>query len=526
MKISILDSTLRDGAQGEGISFTVEDKLLIAKKLDALSIDYIEGGNPFSNPKDAEFFAEAKNIAFSHSKLVAFGSTRRKNCKAHDDPGLNAIIASGAGVAAIFGKSSEMQVREILNTTNDENLEMIQSSVAFLKQQGLAVFFDAEHFFDGYKENAEYALSCIEAASAGGADAIVLCDTNGASFPDEIYKIVSEVCSVTECDVGIHCHNDNGCAAANTIMAVKAGATHVQGTYLGFGERSGNANLSTIIPDLQLKLNYSCIKEECMQKLTKTARYIADIANIIMDKSLPYVGDNAFSHKGGMHVDGVSKNSASFEQIDPASIGNRRHILLSEVSGRSAMLSMITDIDPHITKDSMETARLVEILKQKEFEGYLYESAPASLELVIRRELNQFSPFFAIKRFKVIGEQSREGQSGISSALINLRVGNETEITADEGEGPVDALDRALKKAVMSFYPQIRYLRLIDYKVRVIEPKDATAASVRVLITTTDGLKTWTTIGVSRDIIEASLAGLTDAIEYSLIKSGENCPHD
>lgn len=516
-KVRIFDSTLRDGIQAEGISYSISDKLAIAKALDHLSIDYIEAGNPYSNPRDMEFFKLAQKENFSHAELVAFGSTRHKDRRAEEDPNLLALLASGANVITIFGKSHAMQVREVLGTTLEYNLQMIMESISFLKQNGLTVFFDAEHFFDGYLMDAEYALSCLEAAQTAGADAVVLCDTNGGRFPDEICQITAEVKSVTSCAIGIHCHNDNGCAVASSILAVRAGATQVQGTFLGFGERCGNANLSAIIPSLQLKLGYSCILPEKMKLLTQTARLIADQSNFILDRGMPYVGDSAFSHKGGMHVDGVSKNTSTFEHISPEMVGNKRNILISELSGRSAVLSAIHEVDPNITKESKEAIELTELLKELESKGYLFESASASLSLLIAKKLGQFRPYFHLQRFKVIGEQDNEG-GGLSSAMITIKVGDQTEISAAEGDGPVHALDLALKKAISRFYPEIKNLRLVDYKVRVMEPERATAATVRVLIVTSDKTGTWGSVGVSKDIIEASLNALLDSIEYKLMK--------
>ncbi len=518
MIVKIFDSTLRDGAQAENISFTLQDKMLIAKKLDKLSVSYIEGGNPASNLKDMEFFNHAHELQLENAKIVAFGATRRRDTKVDEDSNVVALLQSNAEVICIFGKTSAVQVTEILNTTLEENLTMIYDTIKFFKDNKKEVIFDAEHFFDGYKGQAEYALKCLETAQNAGADTIVLCDTNGGSFPSEVFEIVSTVKAKIKTEIGIHCHNDNGCGVANSIMAVKAGAVHVQGTYIGFGERCGNANLSSLIPSLQLKLGYRCIKEECMERLTKTARFIAEIANISLDKSLPYVGRSAFAHKGGMHVDGVGKNPISFEHIPPEIVGNQRNLLISEMAGRSAMLSVIKEIDPSITKESKEAKELIEILKELEYKGYLFESASASLELLVRKHLKRFSPFFKLQRFKVIGEQTTSGQANLSSAMIKIGVGGQSEIAAAEGEGPVHALDTALKKAVQHFYPTIEGMRLIDYKVRVMEPSDATAATVRVLISTTDGEDIWTTVGVSRDIIEASLNALVDAIEYKLMK--------
>lgn len=522
-KITVFDTTLRDGAQGEGISYTLRDKLAISHKLDRMGIDYIEGGNPFSNPRDMELFQALLHNPLSHAKPVAFGSTRRKDGSAEADANLNALLESGAETISVFGKADKAQVVDILQTTPEENLAMISDSIRFLKQHGRTVFFDAEHFFDGYLANPAYALAALHAAESAGADALILCDTKGGLLPQAVAEIISAVQAAVSTELGIHCHNDIGCAAANTILAVQSGCSQIQGTFLGFGERCGNTNLSTVIPTLQIKLGYSCVDDSQLCRLTKTARFIADLTNIPLDKGLPYVGGAAFSHKGGMHVDGVTKNTASFEHIPPEKVGNKRNILLSEVSGRAAMLPLIREVDPTITKDSPEAQKLTDLLKERESQGYLFESAQASLELLVTKALGKFRPFFRIQRFKVIGEQDEQGHAGLSSAMINIRVGEDIEITAAEGDGPVHALDRALKRAVVRFYPCVGSLRLIDYKVRVIEPSDATAALVRVLITTTNGQEIWSTIGVSRDIIKASLDALMESLEYSLLRE-ENTP--
>lgn len=520
-KVTIFDSTLRDGAQGEGISYTLHDKLEIVRELDRLSVHYIEAGNPGSNPKDMEFFQAVKKLPLRYARLVAFGSTRRKDAAPEEDSNLSALLSAQTDVVSIFGKSSLLHVTQVLKTTPENNLAMIADTIRFLKAHGKKVFFDAEHFFDGYIESPEYALSCLKTAQEAGAEVLILCDTNGGTLPDEIYRITTEVLRVTGATLGIHCHNDNGCAAANTLMAVQAGVTQIQGTFIGFGERCGNTNLSTVIPSLQLKMGFSCLEPDCLPLITKGARFIAEISNVILDNSMPYVGASAFAHKGGMHVDGVRKNSRSFEHVSPESVGNKRNILVSEVAGRAAMLSVIREIDPSITKESDEAKELTDLLKDMESEGYLFESAGASLELLLRRHLHRFQPFFRVYRFKVIGEQNDSGKAGISTAVINVKVGDQHEVTAAEGEGPVHALDMALKKAVARFYPQIQRLRLTDYKVRVMEPSDATAASVRVMITTSNGRDIWTTVGVSRDIIEASLHALTDSLEYQLMKDAE-----
>lgn len=516
-KVSVFDSTLRDGAQAENITFTVEDKLNIVKSLDKLGIDYIEAGNPGSNPKDLEFFDRAKELSLDHAKLVAFGSTRRRDTSVEDDKNVQALLTAETEIVAIFGKSWNMHVTEIIRTTLEQNLKMIADTTAFFVSKGKEVFFDAEHFFDGYKENPDYAIQSLLAAEKAGASYLVLCDTNGGCFPDEISAIVSDVISKVKTPVGIHCHDDTGCGVANTIAAVKAGSAQVQGTFIGYGERCGNANLSAIIPGLQCKLGYECIPPEKMERLTKTARYVAEISNMILPNTLPYVGKSAFAHKGGMHVDGVTKNPRSFEHMPPEAVGNRRNVLLSEVSGKAALFSKLENLGDEVSKDSPEAGALVELIKDYEYKGYQFETATASLELLALKHLGKFKPFFEVTDFKVIGEQSAEGSHNRDYAMIKIIVGDQHEITADEGDGPVHALDIALRKAVGKFYPVIEKIRLIDYKVRVIEPKDATAAKVRVFIETTDGENTWTTVSVSADVINASLNALIDSVEYKLL---------
>lgn len=521
-KLKIFDSTLRDGAQAEGISFTVEDKLKIVNVLDSLGITYIEAGNPGSNPKDLEFFELARNLNLKNSKLVAFGSTRRRDIDVDADKNVQSLLSANTDTVAIFGKSWDFHVTDIIHTTLDENLEMIKDTIQFFKSKGKEVIFDAEHFFDGYKSNPEYALSTLKAAKAGGCDCLTLCDTNGGMFPLEIYNIIKEVIKrFPDIDVGIHCHNDGGMAVANSILAVQAGATQVQGTYLGFGERCGNANLSTIIANLQLKYDYNCILQDQLQNLTSVAHQLAEIANVKINKSEPYVGKAAFSHKGGMHIDGVSKSPMSFEHINPEKIGNERKFLMSEVAGRSTIISKIQRIKPSITRESPETQIIIDALKELEFKGYQFEGAEGSFELLVRKKLGKYKPFFELEHFKIIGEQPTKDSKPSSSTLIKVTVDGKTEVTAAEGDGPVNALDLALRKALEVFYPDLKNIRLTDYKVRVLDTKTATAAKVRVLIESTDGNDSWTTVGVSTDIIEASWLALVDSIEYKLIKDVE-----
>ncbi len=514
-KIEIFDSTLRDGAQGETVSFSVEDKLNIARVLDRLGVDYIEAGNPFSNPKDAEFFRRARELGLERSRLVAFGSTRRRNMPVEQDRNCQALLESGVECVAVFGKSSQWQVREVLGTTQEENLRMIYDTVSYLTKAGKRVFFDGEHFFDGYKQNPYYAEQTLRAAQEAGAYRLVLCDTNGGCFPDEIQGIVGEMCKKFPGMIGIHCHDDTGCAVANTLAAVHGGVVHVQGTYIGIGERCGNTNLSTVIADLQLKQGYPCIPADRVREMTQAARQISEICNIHLPHTMAYVGESAFAHKGGMHVDGVMKNSAAFEHISPEAVGNRRQILLSEVAGRAALAAKVQTFLPDLPENAPEVARLVDTLKELEFEGYQFEAAAASFELVVLKQLKRFTPFFQLVLFRIIGEQDQADRH-MASAMVKLRVGERYEITADEGDGPVHALDRALRKALEVFYPTLAGVRLIDYKVRVMEAGKATASMVRVLIESSDGRHMWTTVGVSKDIINASMRALVDSMEYKL----------
>lgn len=516
-KIIMYDSTLRDGAQALGISFTVEDKLKIVDKLDKLGIDYIEAGNPSSNPKDLEFFDRALKLKLTTAKLIAFGATRRAGITVQEDANVQSLLKAGTEAVAVFGKSWDFQVTDILKTTLDENIRMIYDTIKFFKVNGKTVVYDAEHFFDGYDANPQYALETLRAAYKAGVDSICLCDTKGGSLPSHISKITKIVLSEVGCPIGIHCHNDNGMAVAGSIAAVEAGALQIQGTINGFGERCGNANLCTIIPNLQLRMGYQCIPEGNMSKLTTTARFVSEIANIIHDERAPFVGNCAFAHKAGMHADAVNKNTYAYEMINPELVGNQRIILMSEVAGRSAVMSIINMVDSSITKDSPETRKIIERLKELEYEGYQYEGAESSFELVIRKMLGKYKPFFELMEFKVIVNEPTVSVN--SSAMIKILVGEQTEITAAEGDGPVNALDKALRKALERFYPQIGEMKLTDYKVRVLDSNSATASKVRVLIETTDGQEVWTTVGVSTDIIEASWKALVDSVEHKLMKS-------
>lgn len=518
--VQIFDSTLRDGSQGEGINFSVEDKIKIVKALDNFGVTYIEAGNPASNPKDIEFFKKIKDVKLNNSKLVAFGSTRRKDIGCQQDGNVCVLADTDVEYVAIFGKSWDLHVTEIIGTTLKENLAMIYDTVKFLCNRGKKVIFDAEHFYDGYKANPEYALEAIKTAERAGAIAVVLCDTNGGLFPDEIKTITEEAIKHISVTLGIHCHNDSGCAVANTIAAVDAGAVQVQGTFIGIGERCGNTNLSTVIAGLHLKKHIYCVPDENLSDLTGTAKYIAEVCNIKLQHSMPYVGKSAFAHKGGMHVDGVNKNPKSFEHLQPELVGNKRNILLSEVAGRAAILKRLNQIVPELTKDSPETKEIIDLLKEQEFRGFQYEAADASFEILVKKHLKMIPSYFDINYFKIIGEKTG-GHQNPSSAIVKVQVDGKNEIAADEGYGPVNAIDKALRQALAVFYPSISEIYLVDYKVRVVDSNAATAAKVRVLIESTDGKDVWNTVGASEDIINASVLALVDSILYKLMKDSK-----
>ena len=518
-KIEIFDTTLRDGAQMQGVSFSVEDKLKIVKCLDEFGVHYIEAGNPGSNIKDIEFFDRAKKIALKNAKLIAFGSTRRVDVGVEEDVNIKTLLSTGLKHIAIFGKCWDFHVREVLKTTNNVNLDMIRSTIEYLVGCGVEVLFEGEQFFDGYRSNPEFALACLKTAFKAGARKICLCDTNGGSFPDFVGEATKRIASIfgSKGEIGIHCHNDSGMAVANSIAAVNAGASQVQGTINGYGERCGNANLISIIPNLQLKMGYRCIPEENMQNLSYVSRFVSEIVNIPLDESSPYVGKRAFAHKGGMHIDAVCKNTASFEHIGPETVGNSRSALMSEVSGRSAFTRMAQRIDPSIDKDSPVLSKVAARMKELEHKGYHYEAAESSFELEVMKLLGKYEPSFELTEFKVIVNEPSVN-SVDSVAIIKIKVNGQEEISAEEGNGPVNALDRAIRKAMKRFYPELEKMKLTDYRVRVLDSSAATGSSVRVLIESTDGVETWTTIGVSTDIIQASWKALVDSIEYMLGK--------
>lgn len=520
-KVYLLDSTLRDGAQSVGISFSVQDKIKIARILDELQVDYIEAGNPGSNPKDMEFFELLRQNPLKYAKVTAFGATRKKNIAVEEDVNIKSLLSANTTCVTIFGKSWDIHVTDILRAELAENLAMIRDTVRYLKSKGKEVVYDAEHFFDGYRANPDYALSTLQAAYESGADCLCLCDTNGGSFPDFVQNATRLVKERFPVSIGIHAHDDAGMAAANSVLAVTAGANHVQGTLAGFGERCGNANLSTVLANLQLKLNFDCVPEEALERLTSTVHEVADISNISVGKNMPYVGANAFAHKGGMHVDGVMKNSLTFEHVSPSAVGNNRRVMMSEVAGRSAILEKVKGFYPDIKKDSEEATKIIDMVKQMEHQGYQFEGAEASFELEVRKLLGVRPKFFELQMLSVVDEPQSENQNRKKPSLASIKVlvADKLEITAAEGLGPVNAIDAALRKALEVFYPEIGEIRLTDYKVRVLDSESATAAKVRVLIESTDGHEYWTTVGVAVDIMQASTRALMDSIEFKLLKS-------
>lgn len=521
-KIEIFDSTLRDGAQSEGVSYSVQDKLNIIQTLDDIGVQYIEAGNPGSNPKDIEFFEKAAKTELKNATLCAFGSTRRKNLKVEEDNNVMSLLKAKTKAVAIFGKNWDLHITKILKATLEENLEIVYDTLRFFKDKGKEVIYDAEHFFDGYKANAEYSLKVLDTAVKAGADVICLCDTNGGCFADEIFNITKKVVDMyPDVRIGIHCHNDTGCAIASSMLAVEAGAVQVQGTFIGIGERCGNADLSVIIPNLQLKKGYDCVKGD-LTTLYDVSIKLYEISNLIMPSNKPYVGVSAFAHKGGMHIDGVNKCSYSFEHVPPKAVGNKRRFLMSEVSGRTTVLAKLAGIAPELTKNSPQTAEIVKRIKELEHEGYQFESADASFELVVLNILKRFKPHFKLSMYKTSGEFPCPDGEMSAYAFLKIEVDGTKETVASIGNGPVNALDGALRKALSVFYPELKKVHLTDYKVRVLTADKATAAKVRVLIESTNGEDVWTTVGVSTDIIEASWTALVDSIEYILYKNEVN----
>ena len=516
-KVIVYDTTLRDGAQGEGISFSLPAKIRIARCLDEFGIDYVEGGFAASNPKDMAFFDEMKKVKLKRAKLAAFGSTRRAGLAAAQDPGLAAILQTGAPVATIFGKSWLLHVEKVLKTTPEENLKMIADSVRHLKKHGKETIYDAEHFFDGYRDDPDYALRTLAAAADAGADALVLCDTNGGRLTSEVLAITAEVARrFPNARLGIHTHNDSELAVANSLAAVEAGATMVQGTINGYGERTGNANLCSIIPALALKMGAKLACGPQLKKLRSVSLLVDEIADQRPAKSRPFVGESAFAHKAGMHVDAVSKVSQSFEHVDPESVGNERRILMSELSGASNVRLKTGEMGLVFQKDSPAVKDILRKLEHLEQNGYAFESADASFKLLVQKVLKKHVPFFELQGFSVVVQKKDAASKATTTATIKVRVKGKTELTAGEGDGPVDALNDALRKVLHRFYPGVDSVVLQDYHVRILNPETATQATTRVLIDSSDGRERWGTVGVSENIIEASWEALVDSVEYKL----------
>lgn len=519
MKIQIYDTTLRDGAQRTDISFSVQDKLNIARRLDDLGVDFIEGGWPGSNPKDAEFFKRALQMNWRTAQIAAFGATCGVNATPDQDANIQALLESQAPVCTVVGKTSLMHVRDVLRTTPENNLRIIESSLAYLKAHGRRVFYDAEHFFDGYKLDADYALETLRAAARGGAEVIILCDTNGGSMPWEVSELVRQVRDRLETPLGIHTHNDGECAVANTLAAVREGCIQVQGTINGYGERCGNANLCSIIPDLELKMGYQAIGEDNLRKLFDVAHYVAEVANLSPDEHLAYVGRAAFTHKGGIHVAAIRRNPDSYQHIDPEKVGNAMNVVVSELSGRGNLLSKAEEYGVSLSAET-DLGSVLSELKSLEARGFSFETAEASVLLMLKRQEETYTPPFELIDFTVVVEH-RRGRGIFAEATVKVKVGEEIMHTAAEGNGPVNALDSALRKALVNHYPQVNYFHLSDYKVRILDGNHGTAATTRVLIDTANGSKTWSTVGASTNIIEASWRALSDAIEYGLSMVGE-----
>jgi len=502
----------------------VVDKLNIARKLDELGIHFIEGGMPGSNPKDIEFFDRAKNLNLTHSVLVAFGSTRRANARAENDANLRALANAGVKAATIVGKSWDLQVIQVLETTLEENLSMIADSIAYLKACGLTVFFDAEHFFDGFKSNPDYALRSLTVAAEAGAGYLVLCDTNGGTLPDDITVAIEAAIKLSSVPLAIHAHNDIESAVANTLAAVKAGVTQVQGTINGYGERCGNANLCSVIPTLKLKMGVDCVTDEQLAKLTEVSHYVSEAANLAPDPSLPYVGTSAFSHKAGLHVSGVTKWADSYQHVDPAQVGNNQRAVVSELSGRRNIVYKAKELGIALPSRGRDIQKLLEQVKLLESRGFQYENAEASFELLLHRAKPDYQPTFELVDYMVVVEKKRRQptreslEEMLSEAMVKVRVGTEVIHTAAEGNGPVNALDQALRKALLQFYPSLATVQLVDYKVRILEESVGTESQVRVLIESSDGVDEWTTVGSSTNIIEASWLALADSVEYWLLK--------
>ncbi len=513
--VEVYDTTLRDGTQREGISYTLEDKLRIAEHLDAFGVTFIEGGWPGSNPKDEEFFARARDRAWKNAKIAAFGSTRRAGLAPNDDPSMRALIAAGTDVCTIFGKSSPFQVTEVLRTTLDENLRMIEDSIAFLRSEKKRVVYDAEHFFDGYRLDASYAVETLRAAIRGGAEVLALCDTNGGSMPWDVGQVVREVSRLVAHPLGVHAHDDAGCGVANSIAAVRAGARHVQGTINGYGERCGNANLSVIIPNLELKLGFRVLAPGHLSQISELSHFVAEVANLAPDAHMAYVGRSAFAHKGGVHVAALRRNADAYQHVVPELVGNTMRVVVSELSGRGNVLAKAEELGVQVSAGT-EIEALREI-KEAEARGLSYEGAEASISLLLRRKADDYVPLFQVVDYQIqVGK--RRGTETFAEAVVKVQVGKLTLHTAAEGNGPVSALDGALRKALAPSYPAINDIHLADYKVRILDGTEGTEAITRVLIDSQDAHRIWSTVGASSNIIEASMHALVDSIEYGLIQ--------
>ncbi|HEY8489463.1 MAG TPA: citramalate synthase [Dehalococcoidia bacterium] len=521
--VQLYDTTLRDGAQMEGMSLSVQDKLMIAAKLDELGVHYIEGGFPGSNPKDAEFFIRAsEHLHLQHATLVAFGGTRRADANVEKDPTILALAGARTSAVTLVGKASAFQVEHVLETSREENLAMISDSVRYFKERGKTVFFDAEHFFDGFYHDAQYALQCVRTAARAGADVVVLCDTNGGMIVPRLLRAIE---AVKELGVpfGIHCHDDTGLAVANSLAAVEAGAVQVQGCVNGYGERCGNADLLTIIADLKLKMGIPCVTDEQLARLTEVSRFVSEVANLAPDPQAPYVGASAFAHKAGYHVAGMAKHQDAYQHVRPELVGNDSHIVVSELSGQRNIVTKLREQGMDLPLSRQEVRALLEKVKLMESRGYQYESAEASFELLVRRSRPDYQPPFVLEDFLVVERRRHTAANGeanemLAEAMVKVKVGGEVKHTAAEGNGPVNALDTAVRKALLEFYPALEAIKLVDYKVRILDTASGTGASVRVLIESTDGEHRWRTVGSSTDIIEASWLALADALEYWLVR--------
>ena len=525
-KVQLYDTTLRDGAQQEGISFSIEDKLKITQRLDALGIDFIEGGWPGSNPKDTEFFFRVHDLSLIHSVIVAFGSTRHPHCQVGKDSNVKTLLEAGTSVVTIVGKSWDKQVTQVLQTTLEENLNMIADSISYLRSKGVTVFFDAEHFFDGYNENPQYAIEVVVTAAKSGAECVVLCDTNGGTLPQQIAAGIKATQQISHVSLGIHAHNDTDLAVANSLIAVQAGVTQVQGTINGYGERCGNANLCSIIPTLKLKMGIDCVTNKQLAKLTDISRYVSELANLPHYNRLPYVGPDAFTHKSGIHVSALMRWEESYQHIHPKSVGNRPRVIISELSGKSSIIYKARERGLPLPSGK-ELQKVLNQIKSLEKQGFQYDSAEASFDLLLHRAQVNYQPPFELVDFMVVIEKRRRPPSNgnqeelLSEATIKVKVADQVVHTAAEGEGPVNALDRALRKALLQFYPNLTAVELTDYKVRILEGTAGTASAVRVLIDFTDGQEYWRTVGSSINIIEASWLALADSIEYWLLKQAK-----